>query len=63
MKTITLLLAAAAFTFAQTPATSAPAKDSTATTAPVKKHSKKHAKKTSDTTAKPDASSAAPAGK
>lgn len=54
MKTITLMFAAVAMTFAQAaPATPAPAKDSMSTTAPVKKHSKKHAKKTADTAAKP----------
>ena len=53
MKTITLMFAAAAITFAQAPAAPAPAKDSMNTAAPVKKHSKKHAKKGADTSAKP----------
>ena len=72
MKTITsatlalsLTLAVAGLSFAQTPAQTpaaqAPAKDSTMATAPVKKHVKKHSnKKAVDATAKPAAPIATP---
>ena len=61
MKTITLMFAAAALTFAQAPATPAPAAKDTMSAAPVaKKHVKKHAKKAAAATAKP-AAVAAPA--
>ena len=66
MKTITLMLAAAALTFAQAPATPAPAVKDSMNAAPVaKKHVKKHAKKAAATTVKPAAAVAtpAPAGK
>lgn len=57
MKTITLIFAAAALTFAQTPAVShaaqAPAKDSTAMSAPVKKSTHKHMKKVPTAAVKP----------
>jgi hypothetical protein len=57
MKTITLIFAAAALTFAQAPATApAPAAKDAMTTAPAaKKHVKKHSKKAMATTAKPAA--------
>ena len=66
MKTITLMLAAVAMTFAQAPAQSSPAapKDAasaTTTASPVKKHSKKHASKKIVTPA--PAVTAAPASK
>ncbi|MDQ1468856.1 MAG: hypothetical protein QOJ99_336 [Bryobacterales bacterium] len=64
MKTITLMFAAVAMTFAQVPAapsTPAPAKDTTATSTTAKKHAKKHAKKSA--AAAPAAAPAAPASK
>jgi hypothetical protein len=64
MKTITLLLAAAALTFAQTaapaPAVPAPSKDAKTTAPAVKKHGKKHAKKAATT---PAAATPAPVAK
>lgn len=66
MKTITLIFAAAALTFAQAPAaTPAPSKTvtaspATATSAPVKKHAKRHAGKK---VVAPAAVAAAPAAK
>ncbi len=66
MKTITLIFAAAALTFAQTPAAPAPvAKDAAPAMTPVKKNAKgvkKSSKKVVDTAAKP-AVAATPAGK
>jgi len=63
MKTITLMLAAVAMTFAQasTPTTPAPAKEANSTTSPVKKHAKKHAGKKA--VAPAPATTAAPASK
>ena len=66
MKSITLIFAAAALTFAQASATpAAPAKDSMNAAPVAKKHVKKHAKKAVAATAKPAAAVAtpAPAGK
>ncbi len=65
MKTITLMFAAAALTFAQAPAATpsapAPAKDAATTSTPVNKAGKKHVKKAPAAAVKPAA--AAPVSK
>jgi len=64
---LSLSLAVAGISFAQTPApaTNAPAKDSGSamTTAPAKKHSKKSHKKAANSTATPAAPATAPSSK